>query len=69
MGFERERSSSDQNNTGQIMVTYSATTCRNRLYFILTIKTVTSAQKTTKRNDINEKAEIGVAAETSEKKT
>ena len=51
------------------MVTYSATTCRNRLYFILTIKTVTSAQKTTKRNDHNEKAEIGVAAETSEKKT
>ena len=42
------------------MVTYSATTCRNRLYFILTIKTVTSAQKTTKRNDHNEKVEIGV---------
>ena len=37
MCFERKRSSSDQNNTGHIMVTCSETACRN-LYFILTIK-------------------------------
>ena len=36
------------NNTGQIMVTCSTTTCRNRSYFILTIKTVTFAKKKNK---------------------
>ena len=51
------------------MVTCSATTCRNRLYFILSIKTVTFVKKfnKTKRQDHNENIEIGVAAETSGK--
>ena len=40
MCFERKRSSSDQNNTGQIMVTCSATTFRNRSYFIFTNRKV-----------------------------